>query len=275
MKKVTPLFLLFFVLNLKSNAQAEKNLKEVMKLTITEQGGANGATVLWQPDLKRYYCPMAGNTDFPLQVFNAKGELISAPAQTTFFDVRGMWYNPKTKKLYTNGYNESGWAEYQMDKKGMPIAVKVLYEGLNQPDMQSVGTYDAAKNLVYFYNNNAVHIYDASSGAATGSVITLIPSEQEKKTESDSSDVFDFMDDEDLNNYNSTTVIYTGIKSQEFGLLNLSNKCIDLFDRATGKVTLKLMLPQEAPLNNMFNFSYANGMYWLFNKSTRIWTAYK
>lgn len=279
MKKVLSLLLLFTGIQFAATAQTEKKIKAVMKLAITEEGGANGATVVWHPVLKRYYCPMAGNISFPLQVFDAKGKLISPKDQTTMFDVRGMWYNPKTKKLYTNGYNESGWGEYVINAKGFPTDIKVVHEGLNQPDEHTVAAYDAVKNIVYFYKEGQVYGYNPATAKPTDEVIKLEVNgnavDTNTKEETDSLDFPDFLMQDDMYNYNTSTVICTGIKGQEFGLLNILNNSIDLFDKATGKLKVKLRLPEEAPVNEMFNFAYANGIYWLFNKDTREWTGYK
>ncbi|RTL57381.1 MAG: hypothetical protein EKK37_15150 [Sphingobacteriales bacterium] len=270
MKKILSLLFLLTSIQLGALAQTEKKINEVLKLQITEEGGANGATVMWHPVLKRYYCPMAGNVSFPFQVFDAKGKLISPKEQTTFFDVRGMWYNPKTKKIYSNGYNDFGWAEYVLNAKGFPTEVKVIQEGLHQPDQHSVAAYDAVKNIVYFYNKGKIYHYDPATGTATDEIIKLTVNSNTQEKDS-----LDFEMEEDLYNYNTTTVVYTGVKGQEFGLLNTLNNSIDLFDKVTGKIQGKLLLPENAPLNESFNFAYANGMYWLFNKDTRIWTAYK
>lgn len=273
MKKIIPL--LFVLAGLPALAQTEKKIKAVMKISITEEGGANGATVVWHPVLKRYYCPMAGNVSFPFQVFDAKGKLISPKDQTTMFDVRGMWYNPKTKKIFTNGYNDFGWGEYVLNAKGFPTDVKVIYEGLNQPNDHSVAAYDAVNNKIYFYSEGVVYGYDPATGEATDELITLEVNATAESEVSDTLSMADYFAGEESHDYNTTTVIYTGIKGQEFGLLNTLNNSIDLFDKATGKLKAKLLLPDGAPVNDMFNFAYTNGMYWLFNKETRIWTGYK
>jgi hypothetical protein len=272
MKTIIPF--LFLLAGLPALAQTEKKIKAVIKLSITEEGGANGATVVWHPVLKRYYCPMAGNIEFPFQVFDAKGKLISPKEQTTMFDVRGMWYNAKTKKIFANGYNDFGWGEYVLNAKGFPTDVKVIYEGLNQPDVHSVAAYDAVNNKIYFYNQGVVYGYNPATGAATDEVIALEVNPKEPGEEADSVSIDDIMED-DAYSYNATTAVYTGVKGQEFGLLNIINNSIDLFDKATGKMKMKLLLPEGSPVNEMLNFAYANGMYWLFNKETRVWTSYK
>jgi hypothetical protein len=279
MKKLTALFAFFLIIYLTVNAQPEKKLKKVMELKIAAEGGANGAAVVWHPVLKKYYCPIAGNVAYPLTIFDAAGKIVSKPGQETLFDIRGFWYNPKTKKMYANGYNEFGWAEYKMDPKGNPTGVKVLFTGLNQPNEQSVGTYDAVKNAVYFLDNSLIYTYSTATGQVIGDPVilnTTVAKTGEQGAEEDSLDLFERMDDGSIpSDYNTTTAIYTGVKGREFGLLNIMEKRIDLFDRSSGNITMKLVLPDNAPIYNMFNFSFTNGMYWLFNKETRVWTAYK
>jgi hypothetical protein len=40
-------------------------------------------------------------------------------------------------------------------------------------------------------------------------------------------------------------------------------------------MTQILKLPDTATTEGMFNFAFANGIYWLFDMETRIWTGYK
>jgi hypothetical protein len=40
-----------------------------------------------------------------------------------------------------------------LDAKGMPISINSLCSGMKQPDEQSVGAFDAKKNVVYFFDN--------------------------------------------------------------------------------------------------------------------------
>ena len=78
-----------------------------------------------------------------------------------------------------------------------------------------------------------------------------------------------------IDQYNSTTVIYTGIPKAELGLLNIEEKRIELYDMKTGYVTKKFSLPDDVAVYETLNFSYANGIYWFFNKELRIWKGYK
>src|SRR5687768_9931926 len=122
-----------------ATAQPVKELKKVLELKIPREGGANGASVTWHPGLKKYYAAMAGNTTYFIGVYDTKGTRLNPTTQETMFDIRGLWYNPNTKTIQMNGYEDFGWAEYKLDSKGFPTSVKNIHEGMNQPEEQSVG----------------------------------------------------------------------------------------------------------------------------------------
>jgi len=87
MNKTLILAALTLLLSLQSNAQAVKTLKKIITLEITEEGGANGAAVAWHPIQKKYYTAMAGNSEFPMVVFDAKGKKVFEDGITTQYDV--------------------------------------------------------------------------------------------------------------------------------------------------------------------------------------------
>jgi hypothetical protein len=76
-------------------------------------------------------------------------------------------------------------------------------------------------------------------------------------------------------NYNSTTVIYTGITNAEFGLLNIATREIELYSKQDGLLYQKLKLPKEASPRDKFNFGFANNTYFLFDKNKRSWVGYR
>ncbi len=76
-------------------------------------------------------------------------------------------------------------------------------------------------------------------------------------------------------NYNENAIIYTGIAKSEIGVLNFSDKQIELYNLATGLRTQILKLPSGAPVQASLNFSYCNGTYWLYDKTDRVWHGYK
>ena len=75
--------------------------------------------------------------------------------------------------------------------------------------------------------------------------------------------------------YNTTTLIYTGIKQAELGLLNTGSKQVELYDKERGELKEVWHLPKNTVVNERLNFSYANGIVWLFDTNTRSWIGYR
>jgi hypothetical protein len=251
-----------------ASAQETRELKKVLELVIPREGGARAASVAWHPVQKKYYAAMAGNSSFCLGVYDIKGSRLSLPSQETMFDVRGLWYNPGTKTLQMNGYNDFGWAEYALNTKGIPVDAKTFHSGMQQPNEQSVGAFDPKKKKIYFFNGDGnLDIYDSKDGSYGEQFELHLGAASEDDATSDNSDVYE--------DYNNTTVIFTGIKNAEFGLLNHTSRTIELYSAATGYKTKELSLPDDAPAEDMLCFSYSNGIYWLFDRDARIWKGYK
>lgn len=252
-------------------AQQIYALAKVLELQMPEGGGANGAGVIWHPEEQKYYAVFAGNTEFPMAVFDDEGERISEDDLSAKFDVRGMWYNKNEKKIQANGYADGGWVNYELDENGIPTTTTVEAEGMKQPEEQSVGTYNTKNGKIYFLNGNTIVVYK-NNGEETGKETTLFVGK---------TNVTDTHKDESQDPfllpeyYNTTTLIFTGKEKAELGLYNTDTKSIELYDIKTGLMTEILTLPEEAPQETMFNFAYANGIYWLFNKEQRQWVGYK
>ena len=264
------LFALLAVLMLSTtsvNAQTAKTLKKVLELKIPAEGGANGASVAWHPGLKKYYAAIAGNVSFPLSVFDATGKCLSPAEQETLFDIRGLWYYPKLKTIQMNGYNEFGWAEYKLNNDGLPTDIKELYPGVNQPNENCAGSFSPKANVVYFFNEEGnLDAYDYGTAEYLETKDLFLGSKNED----------DFTDNSDvLENYNSTTAVFTGIPKAEIGVLNVTDKQIELYNVGTGYLTQRLKLPETAPANNWLNFAFCNSIYWLFDKESRVWEGYK
>ena len=267
-------FLLFFGLLLNGLAVAQpsgKTLTQVVKLVIPREGGENAACVVWHPIQKKYYAAMAGNVKFCMAVFDAKGKLLSKPSQETLFDVRGLWYNPATKTLQMNGYDDFGWGEYKLDAKGFPVSVKTLYDDRHQPGEQNVGAFNPKKKLVYFLDEQG---YAQGFSLNTGEYESIVNLHLGIKQE-DAADEEDEDQAISLPDYNGTSLVFTGIKGQEIGLLNNAARQIELYDEETGYLTRTLALPESAPVSDWLNFAYTNGIYFLFDNKERIWYGYK
>lgn len=228
--------------------------KASLTLKIEQSSGTNGAAVAYNPVSELYYCVMAGNASYPLEVFDKNGNGVY---QTNAgVDMRGIWWNPKTKTLEGNGYGESGIVSFAMDENDYPsLGIQTVFPGGDhQADAQSVGTFDSKKNLIMYYNQGVLYSYKRSNGQLAKKTILNNPSE---------------------NNTNAYTVVYTGVKKMEVGLLDYTNNKVLLFNSKTGHQTATIHLPNSATTNHAFRFSYANKYVLLYDTDSRSWTGYK
>lgn len=268
-------FCLFLTFPILMNAQVVKTLKKTIELTMPKtvddsMPGTRGAAVVWHPVEKKYYAAFAGNQGYPLAVFNATGKLLTGDELTTMVDMRGMWYNPSFKKICGNCYSDYGWFSYKLDAKGIPEESEIYAAGMNQPGQQSIGVFNAKSNMVYFLDGQNIYVYNAEAMEEEDSIIRLHPGISKAADIDEDDDVTVLSED-----YSYNVLIYTGIPKAEFGLLNVVEKQVELYNRKTGLMTQKLKLPADLATWPAFNFSYANGTYWAFDQETRIWTGYK
>jgi hypothetical protein len=251
-------------------AQKTRDLKQVLELKILEERGANGASVAWHPVLKRYYAAIAGNAEHPFGVFDAMGKPLSKTPLTTLVDVRGLWYNPKVKTFQANTYADGGLVQYKLDEKGKPISFIEMPLEMEKPNEQSVGAFDPIGQVVYYYRDGSIDGYSIVDGTLL-STTELHLSYISEAAEDEGLDINEDL----LDYYNYATVIYTGIKNAEWGLLNIDEMQVELYSKETGYLTQVLKFPKDAPPVEAFNFSFANATYWLFNKDERKWVGYK
>jgi hypothetical protein len=268
MKKIISLFVVLCILYSANQSFAQGIMKKAFSITAVKEGGANGAAVVWHPKLKKYYMGMAGNETFPLLVTDPSGKILSDETLECMTALRGMWYNPKVNAIQCNGYDSYGWRQYELDSKGIPTGTKILYDGQNQPDANSVGAYDPTSNKVYFLtteNGMEFSIYLMSTGMF----------DQTMKLHLQNTTLNEQNDQPGLEEeYNSTTAIYTALPNKQFLLLNISKERVEFYN-TKGFMTGYKKFPPDTKLEDRFNFSHANGLVWIFNKETRIWTAYK
>ncbi len=272
MKKLS-FFLFLFAAALTLHAQKPLKASITLKMPRSvddDMPGTRGASVVWHPIQKKYYAAMAGNVGYPLGVYDATGKLLSTDDLSTEQDIRGLWYNPVKKQIQGNAYNDNGWFYYTLNAKGIPLSSTVFAEGMNQPDEQSVGAFSISKQQVMFFHAGQVFTY-SSAGESMGDPLTIHWGR--KKADGVSDDEPE--EAETPEDYNYTTVVFTGGKGSELGFLNITEMQIELYDMSNGFMTKTLKLPEDAPMNQSFNFSYANGMYWLFSIEERTWTGYK
>lgn len=244
-------------------------LKKVMELVMPEGDGSNGAGVAWNPVQKTYYAAFAGNTSYPLAVFDAKGNRISKDDLEANFDVRGIWYNSKKETIQMNGYNDFGWAEYSLDGKGLPTNFRTLFEGQHQPDAHSVGAFNNKFKLLYFFNAEGnIDTYDINTGLKIGSGVLYLNCESME-------DAMVTKNASEVDSYNKTTVLYTGIKDAELALVSPIAGSVVYYSIQTGLATKLSYFPVDAPINDFLNLAYANEMFWLFDTDNRKWIGYR
>lgn len=251
----------------KKASSQPKTLKVITTLQMPGQTGTNGtrgASVVWNPITLKYYASMAGNSSYPMAVFDPKGKLLSDPELSTDFDTRGLWYDASTKRICANGYDDNGWIAYVLDTKGIPLETKRVISGKTQPDENSVGVSDG-KKAVYFMNPS----FDAmrfvvSEYSLQGSFVKdyylILP---------------DPLLEYDESIFNMNCILFTGIPGKEFGVINPEDNQIHLFSKTSGKWVQTLNVPLEVELSENFNSAYANGLYWFFNQNNRTWYGMK
>lgn len=255
-----------------SPLQAQKELKQVISLQMPEGSGSNSAAVAWHPITKKYYSSMAGNASYPMGVFNDKGKIIQED-QMADYDFRGIWYNPLSKLLQFNTYDSSGVGHIELEKDGKIKSKQIDVEGMNQPDGQSVGLYyTPGNNIVYLSPSHYVEKYDSKTLKPLG-WLTYIYAGCKTKKESD-----ELTEDESATRWEdrNLSVQYTNIPKGELAVLNVTDRTIELYDKKTGFLTkVAFTIPETIKLELNFNFSYANGIWWFFQKEDRLWVGCK
>lgn len=253
-----------------------RELKKTLELKMpkTEEDdmpGKRGASVVWHPLQKKYYASFAGNTAFPFAVFDVAGKRLSSEDQAAMADVRGLWYNPASKTIEGNGYSEFGWFHYTLDNKGMINELVVDFEGQNQPNEQAVGTYHAGKKKVLFLGEGGVNLYNREGMYENKIELHWGRTKSQGVKKESDYDEDEVGEDGTPEDYNYSSLIYTGIPGAEIGVLNTYNKQVELYNEKDGFLTQKLKLPAGIPAETVFNFAYANGLYWFFDMDKRVW----
>lgn len=267
-KKYFVFFLVLIAFSSCFSAKKQRSLTKTITLRIEHQGGSNGAGVAWHPEHRQYYAAIAGNSYFPMFVFNADGKRIGDTTNNTMFDVRGIWYNTTTHTLQSNGYKDFGIGEYVLDKDGFPGSVKKTGLVSRQPTEQNAAAFDTASQELYFFDNTKGVIIRQSLNGNADTVLLYLGAKKKKN-------IKNHRNKDVLNKYNENTCIYTGGQHSEIGLLNVKDRKIELYSVKSGLLKQELLLPADAPAEFSLNFSYANGIYWFFDRRKREWRGYR
>jgi hypothetical protein len=252
--------------------QAQKVLKQVISLQMPEGGGSNSAAVAWHPITKKYYSSMAGNSSYPMGVFDDKGKLLQDDMLADY-DFRGIWYNPISKLLQFNTYDSNGVGHIELEKNGTIKSKIIDFEGMYQPDGQSVGFYyPPGNNVIYFNPSHYIEKYDSRTFKALGTLTYLYVGCKNKKESDELTDTESMEKWDDRN----PCVQYTNIPKAELAVLNITDHTIELYDKKTGFLSkVNYTIPESIKLESNFNFSYTNGIWWFFQKEKRQWVGCK
>jgi hypothetical protein len=238
-----------------SDVQLKPRLSLSMELQ--SDAGFNGAAVAWHPLFEMYYTLIAGNEEFPIDVFDAKGNHLQT--RDAGRDCRGLWYNPTYEYLEAHTYDVHDIISYVFDDFGFLTEDEPYEELFELPvwDPQAVMALDVERDAYVWYNyeENVLGIISAETGDEMDVLPVDLPVDKE------------FI--------NSNTVIYTGITGAEYGLLNIDTKQVYLINKTDGKVSVTVQLPAQVVVGDAFRFSFANGHVWIFDADERRWDGFK
>jgi hypothetical protein len=258
---------LFFVMQIQ--AQPVRQLRPILEFRMPRGEGDNGGTVAISLKNRNYYATIAGKKTYSMAIFNGAGEMISPADLALLYDIRGLWYHPVQKTFYANGFGNIGWIKYTIDEAGIPYDANPIFEGQRQPFPQSVGQFSQKENLVYFLKGSTVVVFDAITGNPMPEKNKLLRIGYNRKNPPPPNQTIDSFSVR--TDYNTTTLIYTGLAQSEFGLLNLKTREIELYGAVDGLMSSRLKIPEDIPVRDKLNFAFCNNFYWLYDNSKRSW----
>lgn len=251
--------ILFVGLVLSVQAMAQKPLSRSncdITLAIQAENGTNGVAVAYNPTTQLYYTAFAGNSVYPLEIFDASGKFIST--QEIGYDSRGLWYNPSSKKLEGISYDNAGTFSISLNMDGgiSGATEEAFSYGM---DGQTVAAYSDKKKMLVFVEGSTAYFF--KPGKTKSKMVILSPNDPNAEL-------------------NTNGPIYTGVKNYEIGLFEASTMTVHLFNGSSGKETASVKLTpgtcgELGVVPSYFRVSYANNRVFLFDTDTRQWTGYK
>jgi hypothetical protein len=228
---------------------------EDISLTSSSGGTGNRSGLAFHPLFNLYYSVNAGSAAYPIDTYNAEGVLIDSISQG--FDYRGLWYNPENGQLEGNGFGSTGIFNQSLNLiTGIPNGTGNNIFSANQPNNQSCGVLDTERNEIIYYYESQIHRFDRDDNSLISTHnITGLPSNAEI--------------------LNNNSVAYTGCSQYEYGVYDNVNKQLLLLSNVNFIVNAIVDLPETAPDAPSFKMAYTNGLFWLYDGTTRIWHSYR
>ncbi len=245
-----------------------------IKIPLTQKPSSRPMTVAYIPGLKRYYiadgglAPMGSETEAPVSksqvhAYDSEGKYVNSAHPG--YDNRSIYFNQNTNKLETITYNISSFGGFSPNTGIFSIDVTESGEvkdsstdvfGFNPAfgDANTMPSYNAEKNLYYAKQGRSNKV----------SVIDLKAREPISEINLDLAKAGVAFDD--VSDY---FVAYTGIKNEEFELLDIDHKAVLIFD-LSGKYVGKSELPKDLKLrshNHLNGAGYANDMLFVYHDS--------
>lgn len=228
-----------------------RNAVQVMRYKVVATNGTNACAVTYNPEKQLYYTAFAGNSSYPLEVFDGKGQ--NRYTGMAGVDLRSLWYNPKKNSLQGLGYPKRGLFNIALGDEGLPGTPQISRDSIAAIPSQSTAAWDGKAGILFF---DGQWLYRFTAGL-----------KQKKKFEPQAIPG-------DMANLNNTTVVYTGVKGYELGFYDSFEGKV-YFTDLKGSYSGTSLLPASAPRAESFRFSFANGLVWLFNGNERTWFAYR
>jgi hypothetical protein len=248
------LTLFFLISGFSLDAQVIDQPKASLTIEFSQSSGTNASGMTYDPKRELYYTLIAGNETFPMEVFDAQGNNVYTTDAGS--DMRGIWWNKKTKSVEGNCYSDGGIVGMELNEKGYPsMGSKTLFSGSHQPSSNVCGVFDGKKNI-YYFDGERVSIYSRKSGEKVSTLDVNL-------------------DNSKMGSLNYTSMIYTGMKKMEIGLLDFANNKIYLINKKDGSLTSTVTLPSSVKAHESFRFGYANKFAFIYSTTTRSWTGYR
>ena len=263
-----------FVLSPPLQAQVLPEASVGIKIALAKKPTTRPMTVAYVPTFKRYYiadgglAPMGSEFEAPvsksqIHSYDDAGKYINSAKPG--YDNRSIYFNTNTNKLETITYNISsdvgfsantGMYSIDLSEAGevKDSSVEVMQFNPAFGHSSTMPTYDAA-NKRYF-----------AKQARSDKVFIVDPKLREKIGEitldlAKAGAAFDDISD--------SFIAYTGIKGEEFLLLDIDHKAALVFDLA-GKFVAKSELPKDMKLRSQNHFNglgYANDMLFVYHEN--------
>ena len=263
-----------FVLSSPLHAQVLPEATIGIKIALAKKSTTRPMTVAYVPAFKRYYiadgglAPMGSEFEAPasksqIHAYDDAGKYINSAKPG--YDNRSIYFNTNTNKLETITYNISSDVGFSANT-GM-YSIDLSETGEVKDSSAEVMQFNPA-----FGHSNTMPTYDAANKryfakqSRSDKVFIVDPKLREKTGEitldlAKAGAAFDDISD--------SFIAYTGLKGEEFLLLDIDHKAALVFD-LTGKFVAKSELPKDMKLRSQNHFNglgYANEMLFVYHEN--------